>query len=98
MSWVVSELEMLDSGDARLNRRALSIVENLGLAPGRTIPQTFVSRGEIKACYKFFDNGLVSDKKILAPHIEKTIERIQEYPVVLLPSDRSELDYPRFGS
>jgi hypothetical protein len=93
MSWIESELETLDIGDVRLNRRAISIAENLGLAPGRTIPQVFVSRGDIKACYKFFDNGLVSDKKILEPHIEKTIERIREYPIVLLPSDTSELDY-----
>lgn len=93
MSWIESEFAMLDIGDARLNRRAISIAENLGLVPGRTIPQAFVSRGDIKSCYKFFDNGSVSDKKILAPHIEKTKERIQEYPVVLLPSDTSELDY-----
>lgn len=93
MSWVASELETLDIGDIRLNRRAINITEGLGLAPGRTIPQTFVSRSEIKACYKFFDNDLVSDEKLLKPHLEKTIERIREYPVVLLPSDTSELDY-----
>jgi hypothetical protein len=93
MSWVESEFATLDIGDVRLNRRAISIAENLGLAPGRTIPQAFVSRSDIKSCYKFFDNGSVSDKKILMPHLEKTKERIQEYPVVLLPSDTSELDY-----
>jgi Transposase DNA-binding/Transposase Tn5 dimerisation domain len=93
MSWVETEFETLNIGDVRLNRRAIYITEHLGLAPGRTIPQTFQSRGEIKACYKFFDNDLVSDEKLLLPHIEKTIERIKEYPVVLLPSDTSELDY-----
>lgn len=93
MSWIESEFETLDIGDARLNRRAVTIAEKLGLAPGRTIPQAFISRRDIKACYKFFDNGSVSDKKILKAHIEKTKERIQEYPVVLLPSDTSELDY-----
>jgi Transposase DNA-binding/Transposase Tn5 dimerisation domain len=93
MSWVESEFETLDIGDIRLNRRAISIAEGLGLAPGRSIPQTFVTRSEVKACYKFFDNDLVSDEKLLRPHIDKTIERIKEYPVVLLPSDTSELDY-----
>lgn len=93
MSWAELEFETLDIGDIRLNRRAVSIAAGLGLAPGRTIPQTFVSRSEIKACYRFFDNGLVSEKKILKPHVDKTIERISEYPVVLLPSDTSELDY-----
>lgn len=93
MSWVDAEFETVNLGDQRLNRRAVYIVEELGLAPGRTIPQTFQSWGEIKACYNFFDNALVSDEKLLAPHKEKTIERIQEYPVVLLPSDTSEIDF-----
>ncbi len=47
----------------------------------------------MKACYNFFSNDLVSDEKILAPHIEKTIERIKEYPVVLLPSDTTDINY-----
>jgi hypothetical protein len=36
---------------------------------------------------------LVSDQKLLNPHEENTIERIKEYPVVLLPSDTTEIDY-----
>jgi IS4 transposase len=93
MSWVETEFNAIDLGDARLNRRAIKIIEALGLAPGRTIPQAFQSWGSIKACYNFFSNGLVSEKKIIAPHVKQTIERIKEYPVVLLPTDTSELDY-----
>lgn len=93
MSWVEEEFETIDLGDHRLNRRAIYITESLGLAPGRTIPQTFQAWNEIKACYNFFDNKLVSEQKLLSPHINKTIQRIQEYPVVLLPSDTSEIDY-----
>ncbi len=93
MSWVEEELEVINLGDKRLNSRVIHIVETLGLAPGRTIPQSFQSWGEMKACYNFFSNDLVSDEKILAPHIEKTIERIREYPVVLLPSDTSDINY-----
>lgn len=93
MSWIESEFETLDLGDYRLNCRVINIVEGLGLAPGRTIPQTFQSRSEIKACYNLFANDSVSEEKLLEPHIEKTIERIKEYPVVLLPSDTSEIDY-----
>jgi len=86
-------LKSIDLGDTRLNRRVVHIAETLGLAPGRTIPQAFQSWGSIKACYNFFSNDLVSEEKIIAPHIEQTIERIKEYPVVLLPNDTSELDY-----
>ncbi len=93
MSWAEAEFKTIDLGDARLNRRVIKIVEALGLAPGRMIPQAFQSWGSIKACYNFFSNGLVSEKKIIVPHVKQTIERIKEYPIVLLPNDTSELDY-----
>lgn len=93
MSWVESEFESIDLGDYRLDCRSISIIEDLGLAPGRSIPQTFQSRSEIKAVYNFFSNDKVSPEKILKPHIEKTVERIKEYPVVLLPSDTTKIDY-----
>jgi len=87
------EFEIINLGDERLNKRAISILETLGLAPGRSIPQSFKSRKELKACYRFFDNDQVSEEKLLQPHLEKTIERIKEYPVVLLLSDTTDLNY-----
>lgn len=93
MNWTAEEFETIDLGDKRLNHRIIHIVENLGLSPGRTIPQTFKSWREIKACYNFFSNDLVSERKLFAPHIEKTIERIKEHPVVLLPSDTTDINY-----
>jgi hypothetical protein len=93
MSWAEEEFEEIDLGDKRLNTRTISIVETLGLAPGRTIPQAFQSWKEIKACYNFFKNGSISSQKLLAPHLKKTIERIKEYPVVLLPSDTTDINY-----
>jgi len=93
MSWSEEEFEAIDLGDRRLDNRAIQIVEALGLAPGRTIPQSFQAWNEIKACYNFFDNDLVSEQKLLAPHIKKTIERIKEYPIVLLPSDTTDINY-----
>ena len=93
MSWVDSEFETVNLGDRRLNDRMINIVHSLGLAPGRTIPQTFITWPEIKACYNFFGNERVHESKILNPHIEKTIERIKEHPTVLLMTDTSEIDY-----
>jgi hypothetical protein len=93
MSWIDLEMETIDLGDFRLNQRSLHILEGLGLAPGRTIPQAFQAWNEIKATYNFFNNDLVSEEKILAPHLEKTIERIREYPVALLTSDTTDINY-----
>lgn len=93
MNWVEEEFKTIDLGDKRLNNRLIHIVETLGLAPGRTIPQSFRSWAEIKACYNFTDNDLVTEEKLLTPHIEKTLERISEYPVVLLASDTTDINY-----
>lgn len=93
MSWVEEEFETIDLGDKRLNNRLIYIIEALGLAPGRTIPQSFKSWAEIKACYNFPKNDLVTEEKLLAPHIEKTLDRIREYPVVLLPSDTTDINF-----
>lgn len=93
MSWVETEFETIDLGDYRLDCRSIGIIEGLGLAPGRTIPQAFQSKSEIKATYNFFSNESVSNEKLLEPHLEKTLERIKEYSTVLLPSDTTEIDY-----
>jgi hypothetical protein len=93
MSWVEEEFETLNLGDKRLNRRAMTILDRLGLAPGRTIPQAFRAWSEMKACYNFFDNPSILDESLLEPHIEKTLERIKDHAVVLLPSDTTEIDY-----
>jgi hypothetical protein len=93
MSWVEEELKILELGDKRLNKRAIYITESLGLAPGRSIPQSFKTRADIQACYDFAKHDSVTEEKLLAPHIERTVERIKEYPVVLLLSDTTDINY-----
>ena len=93
MNWVESEFKNMDLGDRRLNNRVIKITETLGLAPGRTIPQAFTTRADMKACYNFFGNDVVTEELLLVPHIERTIERIKEYDTVLLLTDTSEANY-----
>jgi hypothetical protein len=91
--WVNLELATIDLGDKRLDKRAKTMLSKFSYAPGKTIPQTFEVWGEIKACYRFFENKHTSPEKVLAPHFKKTSERIREYPVVLLANDTSDIDY-----
>ena len=93
MSWAEVEFDTIDLGDHHLNQRCINITEGLGLAPGRTIPQTFQAWNELKATYNFFNNNSVSEERILKPHLDRTIQRIKEYPVVLLASDTTDLNY-----
>src|SRR4029079_1224975 len=91
--WINSELASLDIGDKRLNDRAKFIISKLSVAPGRTIPQAFQTWKDIKACYRFFNNEQTSLEKVVTPHLERTISRIKECPVVLLINDTSDFDY-----
>lgn len=91
--WSEKEFSTLNLGHKRINKRAVKLLENLGNRPGVTLPQAFNTAGEMKACYRFFDNDLVTHEKLLLPHREATINRINEHAVVLILSDTTSLNY-----
>lgn len=93
MSWIEEEFSTLDLGDHRLDQRAMKIADVLSLAPGKTIPQAFRSRADIKACYNFYQHEDVTEEKLLTPHFSRTIDRITQSKVVLCPSDTTEIDF-----
>ncbi len=93
MNEIVSELDGLDLGDARLNRRALTLLARLADDPRASIPAACRGWSETDAAYKFFANPKTNAQAILAPHRQATIRRCAEEPVVLLAQDTTELDY-----
>jgi hypothetical protein len=60
---------------------------------GKSIPASFKSWGETIAAYRFFNNGDVTDTKILASHQAATLERIKNERIVLIPQDTTEIDF-----
>lgn len=91
--WTNVEFENIALGDKRLNKRATKILDVLGGKPENSIPQAFHSRAEAQACYRFFDSDLVTEEKLLTPHFEATLNRIKQYPVVLIDSDTTSLNF-----
>ena len=87
------ELIELDTGDKRLDKRSIKILETLGGKPQLSIPAACNGWDETKATYRFFDNDKTTGEGILEPHRACTIERMQSYPVVLCVEDTSEIDY-----
>ena len=92
-NWVVNELESLEIGDKRLNKRILSLLDCASKQPQLSINKLFHTRKEVQACYRFFSNDLVNEKKVIQPHLNKTIERASQHPVVLCLSDTTSLNY-----
>lgn len=95
MSWSDEEFASLDLGDVRLNRRVSLVAERLGAAPRSSIPKACAGWAEVKAAYRLFDNESVSSQQVLAPHVERTLERMRAHPVVLCLSDTTVVDFSR---
>ncbi len=93
MRGAAGELAGIDLGDERLNRRAGIVLEQLGKKPTLSIPGACGGWAETRAAYRLFDNPAVNAEKVLAPHIERTIERMEEHPRVLCLEDTTETDY-----
>jgi hypothetical protein len=93
MSALAEELGTIDLGDTRLNRRARRLLQSLGDKPMPSIPAACGGWAETQAAYRLFDNPKVSAAAVLAPHSERTVERMGAHPRVLCIQDTSELDY-----
>lgn len=90
---IADELQGIDLGDKRLNRRSKRIIEALAANPEASVNAACDGWSETLAAYRFFNNESVSPKQILQPHQEATQCRMREHPVVLIVQDTTELDY-----
>jgi hypothetical protein len=95
--WVTKELEGLELGDKRLEARAESSLRKMSRQPKASLPQGLGDWASTKAAYALFGQEGVTREKILAPHIESTWERAEEYNVVLALQDTSFLDFTHYA-
>ena len=86
------ELETIDLFDARLNKRSQKILSRFYEGIGNSLPGALQSKKEIEAAYNFFSNDWIDPDRILAPHLEKTLERIKEHDFVMFIQDSSDID------
>jgi hypothetical protein len=93
MSWVVEELNDIDLGDERLNKRTYRLVEDLFDNASASIPASCGGWAETQAAYRYFANDKVEWQTILEAHFKRTEERISKHRVVLCLQDTTELDF-----
>jgi transposase len=91
--WCVREFAGLDLGDARLNRRLLTMAEAFGAQPQASINQASEGWQATKAAYAFFANPRVEPSDILLPHQQRTLERMAAEELVLAVQDTCFLTY-----
>ena len=92
-SWASAELRSADFGDARLNQRAVKLLERFGAQPSLSIPAACQGWAETQGAYRFFSNPKVSWEQVLEPHGEASIERLRRHAVALAIQDTTELDF-----
>lgn len=90
---ILAELEGIDLGDERLNKRSKKVLEALASTPQLSINASVEGWGDTLAAYRLFDNSQVTPELILAAHYEATKRRVGEQPVVLVVQDTTELDF-----
>jgi hypothetical protein len=61
--------------------------------PQANIAQACQSRAKTKAAYRFLAHQDTSMEKILEPHYQTTLRRVQRHPVVLAVQDTTSLNY-----
>jgi hypothetical protein len=93
--WCVDEFAGVELTDARLNVRCGELARQLAEHPSLSLNQACEDWASAKAAYRFFDNDDVTPGRILAPHQQRTVERMALHPRVLAIQDSTSLNYTR---
>jgi Transposase Tn5 dimerisation domain/Transposase DNA-binding len=91
--WIEQEFSSCDLGDRRLDDRLKTIISRISQDPSRSLSSACRGFAEVVACRRFFDNEVVSQSQLLAPHREASLERIKQHLKVLFTQDTTELDF-----
>ena len=89
---VSAEFEDADLGDARLNRRLVSLAERIGARPSESFPK-LLADAELEAAYRFFGNEQVAPEAVLAPHVRQTVRRASEVSRILVVHDTTAFEF-----
>lgn len=86
--FVDSEFRDLELGDKRLNNRVLKVVSMINSSPSCSFPSSAISKAELKAFYRFFQNENINEENVLETHYARTIQRcIESNDNILLVTD-----------
>jgi len=96
--WTKYELSEISLGDKRLDWRLLDSAAKLASRPSASINQACDDWADTKATYRLFANEKTTQAKILAPHQQRTQERMAGQARCLVIQDTTLLDYSHHPS
>ena len=99
--WAANEFGGAPLGDARLSARLVESAHHMAQSPMRAITgATNGTRAVVKGHYRLIDqpaDSAVTVEHILAPHRERTLQRMQSESTVLCVLDGTSLNFTRRG-
>ena len=93
MSWAAEEFATVELGDKRLGKRLVKLAQQLGDAPGASIPTACGDWGDTAGAYRLLDNERCDWREIIEAHGRRTLGRMAPHAVVLCLQDTTELDF-----
>jgi hypothetical protein len=97
--WASHEFGGADLGDKRANDRLIGLANTLGAMPGRAFCGAAQGdRAAIKSYYRMMeqpDDSQITMAAILAPHNQRTAQRMKAQSTVLCIQDGTDLNYSR---
>jgi hypothetical protein len=97
-SWAAEELKYVNLPDKRLNKRLITIVENLAAQPSASTPQASGDWANTKATYNFWSSERFKPEDIMDAHRRKTAERASSEKVILARQDTSDFNFTHHKS
>ena len=91
--WVQAEMETLDLGDVRRERRVMRMIEQFSGRPGASIPKACETLADTKAAYRALESEEISAAAIRLAHARATAERVRELKWVLVLHDTMVLSF-----
>ncbi len=92
--WAVTEFGRARVFDGRLHDRLYTVARDFFAQPGAPVPKACGGNvSKTKAAYRLFDNARLDMQALLKGHVEATVQRASEHPVVLAPQDTTFLNY-----
>jgi len=96
IDWVEEEFEFAILPNLSRKKRLLSLTRSFYGQPTESIPGAcggVQAKAEVKGAYRFFGDERIQMEALLESHYKKTVQRAEEYPVVLAVQDSSSLNY-----
>lgn len=95
---ITLESEMVSFGDVRIDKRCRRLLRCMYAHPDKSFPKMTDNWGALKACYRFLNNEKVTREKILAAHIQQTVNRSMAREAILAVQDTTTISYPTHRS